>query len=48
MFNVFNGQGEVVETAQSHTEALNMVTYLSTHDRANGPFHCAPAALVTA
>jgi hypothetical protein len=44
MFNIYNGRGEIVDTAATVVEADGVVTWLTTHDRANGPFHHAPAA----
>lgn len=43
MYVIFNGNHEVVETANSHVEALNIVSYLSSHEAKSGPFHCTPA-----
>ena len=45
MFNIYDGQGQLTETAQSHTEALSVIDWLVIHDHAHGPFRCALAAL---
>lgn len=46
MYNIYNGLGQIVETAGSHVEALNVVTYLSHSEPTFGPYHCAPALVL--
>lgn len=42
MFTVLNRTGRVVDTCTSYTEALHVVTYLTTHNLPEAPFHCTP------
>lgn len=44
MFNIYDGQGHLTETAQSQTEALNVIDWLVIHDHTHGPFRCVQAA----
>lgn len=42
MFNIYNGHGQIVDTVETVTEADRLVTWLTVHERADGPYHHSP------
>lgn len=48
MWNVLDGQDNIVEQTASQIEAFGVIDWLTANDHTSGPFHCAPAELVSA
>lgn len=44
MIEIHNAAGQVVDTAESTAAARRLVDYLTTHERAAGPYYVAPTA----